>query len=134
MTPDLPAAADLHLGLIGDNIARSRSPLLHRLAGAQHGLAVRYDRLVPPELGQAFAEVLAGCAAGGFRGINVTYPYKERAADLVRIDDPLVAAIRAVNTVIFHPDGPQGHNTDHSGFMAAYRAARGERPLSLIHI
>ena len=24
---------DLHLGLIGDNIARSRSPLLHRLAG-----------------------------------------------------------------------------------------------------
>ena len=31
---------DLRLGLIGDNIARSRSPLLHRLAGAQNGMVV----------------------------------------------------------------------------------------------
>ncbi len=120
--------ADLMLGLIGDNIARSRSPLLHRLAGAQTGLRVRYDRLVPRDLGQDFATVFAGCAAGGHRGINVTYPYKEVVAGLVRIDDPLVAAIRAVNTVIFEADGPRGHNTDHSGFMAAYRAARGAAP------
>lgn len=127
MTTTEIQTADLTLGLIGDNIARSRSPLLHRLAGAQNGLRVRYDRLVPPELGQDFATVLGACAAGGYRGVNVTYPYKEVAAGLVRIDAPLVAAIRAVNTVIFHPDGPRGHNTDHSGFVAAYRAARGDR-------
>jgi shikimate dehydrogenase len=118
--------ADLILGLIGDNIARSRSPLLHRLAGAQNGLRVRYDRLVPHDLGRGFAAVFADCAAGGYRGINVTYPYKEVAAGLVAIDDPLVAAIKAVNTVIFGPEGPRGHNTDHSGFVAAYRAARGD--------
>lgn len=123
----LTQPADLILGLIGDNIARSRSPLLHRLAGAQNGLRVRYDRLVPRDLGRDFAAVFAACAAGGYRGINVTYPYKEVAAGLVRIDDPLVAAIKAVNTVIFGAEGPRGHNTDHSGFVAAYRAARGER-------
>ncbi|WP_138466224.1 shikimate dehydrogenase [Poseidonocella sp. HB161398] len=120
--------ATLKLGLIGDNIARSRSPLLHRLAGEQAGIDVTYDRLVPADLGQGFAEVFAGCAAAGYRGINVTYPYKETAAQGIRVDDPLVRAIGAVNTVIFGAEGPVGHNTDHSGFMAAYRALRGDRP------
>lgn len=128
MTTTMTEPADLILGLIGDNIARSRSPLLHRLAGGQNGLRVRYDRLVPRDLGQDFADVFAGCAAGGYRGINVTYPYKEVVAGLVAIDDPMVSAIKAVNTVIFGPDGPRGHNTDHSGFVAAYRAARGDSP------
>ena len=44
---------ELKLGLIGDNIARSKSPLLHRLAGAQNGLTVRYDRLIPRDMGRA---------------------------------------------------------------------------------
>ncbi|MWB79144.1 shikimate dehydrogenase [Pseudooceanicola sp. 216_PA32_1] len=112
----------LKLGLIGDNIARSRSPLLHRLAGAQHGIGVTYDRLVPNQLDQDFAAVFEGCRTGGYRGINVTYPYKEIAAPMVRIDDPMVRAIGAVNTVIFGKDGPRGYNTDHTGFMAAYRS------------
>lgn len=115
----------LRLGLIGDNIAASSSPRLHRLAGRQAGIEVSYERLVPPQLGQAFPAVLSGCAAQGYRGVNVTYPYKEVAAGLVRIPDPLVRAIGAVNTVIFGADGPEGHNTDHSGFIAAFRAARG---------
>ncbi len=128
MTHAPTGAADLHLGLIGDNIARSQAPRLHRLAGAQSGLRVRYDRLVPRDLGAPFEAVLDRCARGGFRGINATYPYKERAAALVRVDDPLVSAIGAVNTVLFEADGPRGHNTDHSGFVAAYRGARGGEP------
>lgn len=119
---------DIRLGLIGDNIARSRSPLLHVLGGRQNGRVVTYDRLVPPDLGRSFEEVFADCAAGGYRGINVTYPYKERVAPMVTIPDPLVRAIGAVNTVLFEPDGPQGYNTDHSGFRFAYAGARGDAP------
>ncbi|MBY6116699.1 shikimate dehydrogenase [Mameliella alba] len=119
---------DLKLGLIGDNIARSRAPSLHRLAGAQNGLAVQYDRLIPHEMGEPFDMVFDRCAERGYRGINVTYPYKERAARKVAIGDPLVAAIGAVNTVLFEPDGPKGQNTDYSGFVAAYRAARTVAP------
>lgn len=118
-------APDLRLGLIGDNIARSRSPLLHRLAGAQHGMRVQYDRLIPGEMGADFDAVFAQCAQGAYRGINVTYPYKERAARMVVVDDPLVRAIGAVNTVLFEPEGPCGQNTDYTGFIAAYRGARG---------
>lgn len=122
---------DLLLGLIGDNIARSKAPLLHRLAGRLCGLDVRYERLVPREMGADFESVFRHAATGGFRGINITYPYKEVAAARVTISDPLVRAICAVNTVVFPENstgGPRGYNTDHSGFVAAYREARGAAP------
>ena len=119
------SAPDLKLGLIGDNIAQSRAPLLHRLAGQQNGLVVQYDRLVPHALGVAFDPLFDSCPERGYRGINITYPYKERAASKVRIDDPLVRAIGAVNTVLFDASGASGLNTDHTGFIAAYRQVRG---------
>lgn len=125
---DSPRKPDVHLGLIGDNIGRSRSPLLHRLAGRQHGLLVVYDSLIPHDLSKDFDAVFADCAKGDYRGINVTYPYKEIAAKMVRIDDPLVRAIGAINTVIFEDDGPRGQNTDYSGFVAAYRGTCGDAP------
>ncbi len=117
---------DLKLGLIGDNITRSRSPMLHRLAGMQHGMSVQYDRLIPKDMGEDFDTVFGACMGRGYRGINVTYPYKERAAKKVAIDDPLVRAIGAVNTVLFEADGPVGRNTDYSGFVAGYRGVLGE--------
>lgn len=117
----------IRLGLIGDNIGASRAPRLHVLAGRQNGRAVSYDRLVPKAEGATFDALFDRVAAGGYRGINVTYPYKERAARRVRIDDPLVAALGAVNTVLFEADGPRGFNTDHSGFVAAWRRAQGDR-------
>jgi shikimate dehydrogenase len=118
----------IKLGLIGDNIARSRAPVLHGLVGDQNGVAVTYDRLVPKDRGETFDQVFAACKAEGYRGINVTYPYKEQVAQKLRIDDPLVQAIGAVNTVIFDADGPRGHNTDYSGFTAAYGRVRGIEP------
>ena len=114
------------LGLIGDNIAASQSPRLHRLAGAQNGRRVRYDSLIPRLEGLDFCALFARCAAGGYRGINVTYPYKEVVAGRLRIDDPLVAAIGACNTVLFRDGPPRGFNTDYSGFVAAYRRVRGD--------
>ncbi len=117
---------DILVGLIGDNISRSQAPALHRLAGEMSGLDVRYDRLIPADIGKDFDAVFADCISGGYRGINVTYPYKERAALKVRIDDPLVRRMGAVNTIIFQPDGPTGHNTDYTGFITAYRTVMGD--------
>lgn len=125
----------LRLGLIGDNIAQSRSPLLHRLAGGQRGIDVTYDSLIPKAMGLNFDEVFARVAEGGYRGVNVTYPYKEKVVAKLTIDDPMVRAVGAVNTVVFEADGPKGYNTDYSGFMAAYRRERGEaRPGAVLMI
>jgi len=122
----------IRLGLIGDNIAASQSPRLHELAGLQNGRRVHYDRLVPRELGMDFDAVFDHACQFGYRGVNVTYPYKERAVGRVAIDDPLVAAIGAVNTVLFDADVARGFNTDHTGFLAACRKARGDRPLGRV--
>lgn len=119
-------ATTVRLGLIGDNISRSKSPRLHQTAGRLTGLDVAYDRLIPRDLGLSFEETFARARDGGYRGINVTYPYKEIAAGMVTVADPLVRAIGAVNTVIFDADGPKGFNTDYSGFIRAYRAVLGE--------
>ena len=115
----------VRLGLIGDNIAASKAPRLHAAAGRMRGVEVAYDLLVPAEQGAGFDELFDRCAAGGYRGINVTYPYKERAAARVGIESPLVRAMGAVNTVVFGPDGPRGFNTDHTGFVTAWCAAFG---------
>lgn len=109
------------LGLIGDHILSSKAPMLHRLASRLSGTSVRYDLLIPRVESLDFEGLLERCAREGYRGVNVTYPYKETAVSLVTIEDPLVRAMGAVNTVVFEAGGPKGFNTDHSGFGMAYR-------------
>jgi shikimate dehydrogenase len=121
-------AKTLKLGLIGDNIDRSQSPHLHKTCGQIAGVAVTYDRLIPQVMRMSFDEVFAKAHTEGFQGINVTYPYKESVRQFVTVADPAVRAIGAVNTVLFSPDGPQGFNTDYSGFVQAYKAARDTPP------
>ncbi len=116
---------DLHLGLIGDNISASSSPRLHRLAGAQNRMAVQYDSLIPAEQGKPFEELFKHCRQSGYDGLNITYPYKETVIRYVTVQDPQVARIGAVNTVVFSSDGPLGFNTDYSGFLSSYQKERG---------
>ena len=116
----------LKLGLIGGNIAASRAPDLHRLAGEIAGREVTYDRLVPDAMGLSFDDVFSQCEKTGYHGINVTYPYKELAAKKVTVSEPLVRAMGAVNTVLFDGEKPSGYNTDYSGFIAAFRNQFGE--------
>jgi shikimate dehydrogenase len=122
------SSTSVKLGLIGDNIALSKTPRLHRTAGRMTGLDVSYERLVPKDMGMTFDEVFAQAKRLGFRGLNITYPYKELVTAKVLVADPLVRGIGAVNTVVFDADGAKGFNTDYSGFMAAYRTGRTEAP------
>ncbi len=124
--PKVDSGGRVRLGLIGDNIARSRSPDLHRLAGKLCGLDVSYELFVPRDMGGDFDAVFDACRASGMRGVNVTYPYKETVVARVRTAGEHVQQIGSVNTVVFGERGPTGHNTDHSGFLAAYRATFGQ--------
>ena len=109
------------LGLIGDNIAASRAPALHRVAGRLCGLDVRYDLLVPKALSRDFDGVFDYARNEGYRGLNITYPYKERVCRRVAVEDRHIRAIAACNTVLFEKTGPAGANTDYTGFVLAYR-------------
>jgi shikimate dehydrogenase len=116
----------VRLGLIGDNIAASKSPELHQVAGRLCGLTVTYDLLVPAELRRSFEELFAQCASNGYRGLNITYPYKARVTSHVTIKDADIRVIGACNTVVFGMGMPAGANTDYTGFIAAFRNTFGD--------
>lgn len=114
----------IKLGLIGDNILASSSPRLHRLAGEIVGLEVTYDALIPRERNQDFHALFDWCAGeGGYRGVNITFPYKEMVFERLTVNCPTVQALGACNTAIFEDGLATGYNTDFSGFQTAYRNA-----------
>ena len=114
------------LGLIGGNITASRSPVLHTVCALSVGGNASYNLLIPAELGTDFSATLSRCAASGFDGVNVTYPYKEDAAALIPAGDPVVAAMGSANTIRFTAEGPRAFNTDYTGFVAAFRERFGD--------
>ncbi len=118
----------IRLGLIGDNIAASRAPDLHRYCGHLLSLDVRYDLQIPAREGRSFDAILEEDRLSGFHGVNITLPYKQRVVPLLRIDDPATRRLGAVNTVRFENGVAIGHNTDRSGFVSAYRATFGAEP------
>jgi shikimate dehydrogenase len=119
------AVAKIRLGLIGDNIAASRAPDLHHAAARLCGIDVDYERLVPRDLGLSFDAVVDRARRDGLRGLNITYPYKERILPRVTIGDAAVQAIGACNTVLFGTP-TAGLNTDYTGFIAAFRERFGQ--------
>ena len=126
---DMIGAPTLKLGLIGDNIAASRAPDLHRIAGRLNNMDVQYDRLIPKELNQTFDQIFENCRDNGYQALNITYPYKEHVVSKVEIDDPMVRSIAAVNTVVFQGTSTKAFNTDYTGFIAAYEQVRaGAKP------
>lgn len=115
----------IRLGLIGDNIAESKAPDLHRAAARLCGLDLTYELLVPRDLSLEFDAVFDRARDQAYRGLNITYPYKEKVVRRLRIDDPSVRSIAACNTVVFGAPQPAGANTDYTGFIAAFRNSYG---------
>ncbi|HSF35918.1 MAG TPA: shikimate dehydrogenase [Nocardioides sp.] len=106
-------------GVLGDPIAHSLSPVLHRAAYAELGLDWTYDahRVASGGLG----EFVAGLGEE-WRGLSLTMPLKREALALVdRLSDRARLA-GAVNTVVLEDDGTRsGDNTDLPGAVAAIR-------------
>ena len=116
----------IQLGLIGHEICRSSAPRLHQLSGAFMGLSVSYE-LFDVRGADAFMACLYRLRDAGYTGVNVTHPFKTVARQQVSAFGDGVAMIGAVNTILFSQDGTlTGHNTDWSGFMAAYQARFGQ--------
>lgn len=111
--------------VIGNPIAHSKSPLIHQAFAAQVGKQISYERIEAPLDG--FAETVKSLQAAGYRGANVTVPFKFEAVQYVIQAGhlrPLAAAARAVNTLIFDP-GVQGDNTDGTGLVRDIEANLG---------
>jgi shikimate dehydrogenase len=129
-------AQPLLLGLIGSPIKSSAAPGMHEAAAAALGLRAQY-RLIDV-VGADTAKLramLEGVRLLGFSGVNVTFPYKEAVVPLLDDLSERAAAIGTVNTVVARDGRLTGHNTDSTGFAAAFAAVigdPGDRPVALI--
>jgi len=104
--------------VIGDPIAHSKSPLIHRFWLEKLGLAGDYDRrhVTSDGLAAYFDERRDDPA---WRGCNITIPHKQAALDHVEDRGGLRDTIGAINTVFRDEDGALiGTNTDAGGFIA----------------
>lgn len=106
-------------GVVGNPIAHSRSPEIHQRFAQQTRQKLTYERIEIPLDG--FEDRALALREAGYRGLNVTVPFKLDAAKLA---DDLTARARlagAVNTLKFDEDTILGDNTDGIGFVRDVR-------------
>lgn len=107
------------LGVMGDPIEHSLSPVMHNAAIQALGLDYVYIPFaVKSEL---LPQALAGLQALGVQGFNVTIPHKQTIINLLSEVSPLAQQVGATNTVWLTPSGWAGTNTDVEGFLTPLR-------------
>ncbi|TML57939.1 MAG: hypothetical protein E6G18_12815 [Actinobacteria bacterium] len=92
------------VGLLGDPVSQSLSPLIQNAAFAARGLDWAYVPLSVAS--ESLAEAVRGLVALGFAGANVTTPHKLAVAKLVDTDEP------SVNTLVVRDGRLVGSSTD----------------------
>jgi shikimate dehydrogenase len=104
--------------VLGSPIGHSLSPVLHRAAYAELGLAWSYEALDVTE--SRLPEFLAGLD-GSWRGLSLTMPLKRAVLPLLDELTERAAQARAANTVLLGDGRLVGDNTDIPGAVAALR-------------
>ncbi|WP_129793107.1 shikimate dehydrogenase [Sphingosinicella sp. CPCC 101087] len=112
----------IHAEVIGDPIAHSRSPAIHRFWLEALGLEGEYraTQVAPGGLAVYFADRRGD---PGWRGCNVTAPHKESVADFLDEVGAEAKKIGAVNCIHREGDRLVGLNTDVDGLAEALAGA-----------
>ncbi|RLV57437.1 shikimate dehydrogenase [Aeromicrobium phragmitis] len=115
------------VGLIGNGVRPSLTPPLHMAEAAALGLDYVYrpiDLLEHDLPATAIGDLLRQARVFGLDALNVTHPCKQLVIEHLDTLSPAAAALGAVNTVLFEPDGrTTGHNTDTTAFETSVRTA-----------
>ncbi|MCE3603176.1 shikimate dehydrogenase [Massilia sp. P8910] len=102
--------------VIGNPIDHSKSPEIHAAFALQTGQDMVYERCLAPL--DAFEASVRALVAAGYKGANVTVPFKLQAADLADRLTERARAAGAVNTFLFNSSGGIiGDNTDGAGLV-----------------
>lgn len=103
--------------VIGHPIAHSKSPWIHQAFAQQFNKPLLYDRTLAPLEG--FVATLQQLKQAGYRGANVTVPFKFEAFAACQQLTPRAQYAGAVNTLSFQADMLSGDNTDGVGLVNA---------------
>lgn len=110
---------DILLGVMGDPIAQSKSPLMHGAALKALGIPGAYVPLhiLSGQLGDAVQAI----RTLGFRGVNVTIPHKVAVMEYLDKLDESAVAVGAVNTIVNDNGVLTGFNTDGIGYVRSLK-------------
>ncbi|MBE7324334.1 shikimate dehydrogenase [Nocardioides sp. Y6] len=113
-------------GVLGDPVAHSLSPVLHRAAYQAHDLDWTYDA---HRVGAGGLQQFLAGLDESWRGLSLTMPLKREAMGLVDTLSDVARVSSAVNTVVIEHQGGSrvlhGDNTDVPGAVAALRERGG---------
>ncbi len=108
-------------GLIGNPVGHSFSPLIHNTLSEKLDIPLAYGAFCVKE--GYLEDALKGGFGLGFKGFNVTVPYKQQVIPYLCGLDKSAERIGAVNTLVRTESGFFGFNTDMPGL---YRALESE--------
>jgi len=104
-----------HYAVIGNPIGHSKSPLIHSMFAQQTAQDFCYEKIEAPLGG--FADTVATLRNEGYKGCNVTVPFKFEAYQLCQQLTGRARAAQAVNTLLFKDGEILGDNTDGAGLI-----------------
>lgn len=114
------------LGIFGDPVSHSMSPLMQNAALAEAGIDAVYVpfHVVPNQLNEAVSAI----RTLGLWGVNVTVPHKESILEMLDEVAPQARLVGAVNTVVNQGGRLIGYNTDAQGFLQSLMTDLGVSP------
>ena len=101
--------------VIGHPISHSKSPLIHKMFAEQTGQDISYEAVEAPL--DSFAATIRHLRDNGYKGCNITVPFKHEAYKLATALSDHARAAQAVNTFLFQGDEILGDNTDGIGLV-----------------
>ncbi|WP_137719612.1 shikimate dehydrogenase [Methylobacillus flagellatus] len=104
-----------HYAVIGNPVQHSKSPQIHAMFAAQTGQHIDYGRVLAAI--DSFSATIHSLREQGYRGANVTVPFKLEAFALSGQLSERAHDAGAVNTLIFNEHGITGDNTDGAGLV-----------------
>jgi shikimate dehydrogenase len=109
------------VGVIGDPIAHSLSPMLHN--AAFDALGLDWVSVAFPARAGGAVDALTGMRALGIAGLSVTMPHKEDAFRCMDETTEVARRLEAVNCITQRDGVLVGDSTDGEGFLGALRRA-----------
>ncbi|HEX7454693.1 MAG TPA: shikimate dehydrogenase, partial [Gallionella sp.] len=101
--------------VIGNPISHSKSPLIHALFAKQTGQDISYEAIAAPLDG--FVSTIERLRSEGYKGCNLTVPFKFEALKCAAELSERAQAAQAVNTLKFEDGKIIGDNTDGAGLV-----------------
>jgi shikimate dehydrogenase len=101
--------------VVGNPVSHSQSPNIHAAFAKQTNQDISYQAILAPLNG--FGDTVQKLVREGYKGINVTVPFKFEACDLATQLNARAIRAGAVNTLSFNDGAIVGDNTDGVGLV-----------------